>query len=299
MAGSSMRDIKRRIRSVTNIEHITNAMKLVSGAKLRRARNVFEKSQGYLHYITDNIDEFFVNADDIPSRYVMRGQELKRACYIIITSSRGLAGSYNTNVIKQAERGMREASANKAEDPALVCIGNRGSRYFSKRGYEIVSEYVEPPETVTFFEAREIAEPVLAMFEKGEIDEVVIVSTKFKTMIEQHAVMKRLLPFEPAEEGGGQPDAADAPKRKKDIDYDPGPEEVLHYLVPKYAEIMLYQAIIEAATCEHAARRMAMQNATDNANEMIGELDLSFNRARQAAITKEITEIVSGADAVK
>jgi len=296
MAGSSMRDIKRRIRSVTNIEHITNAMKLVSGAKLRRARNVYEKSQGYLHYITDNIDEFFVNADDIPSRYVMRGQELKRACYILVTSNRGLAGSYNTNIIKIAERAMQAGRTDGTEGPALVCIGGRGSRYFSKRGYNIISEYLDPPETVTFFDAREIAGPVIAMFDKGEIDEVVIVYTAFKTTIEQRAVMKRLLPFEP-ESGEGDQDGA--PKRKIDIEYDPGPEEVLHYLVPKYAEIMLYQAIIEAATCEHAARRMAMQNATDNALEMIDELDLSFNRARQAAITKEITEIVSGADAVK
>jgi len=287
-----MRDIKRRIRSVTNIEHITNAMKLVSAAKFRRARALFEKSQGCLGYITDNISELINEADEIPSRYIMQGQKMKKACYILVTSNRGLAGSYNANVIKAVEREAKQDLANGMEKPALVCVGGRGQNYFSRRDYEIVSAYLYPPEAVTFLQAREIAEPVIKMFDEGTIDEVVLVYTTFKNMIEQHAVIKRLLPFEL--EGG-----AEAPKRKKSVEYEPSAEEVLEYLVPKYAETVLYQAIIEASACEHAARRMAMQNATDNARDIIGKLDLSFNRARQAAITKEITEIVSGADAVK
>jgi len=294
MAGSSTRDIKRRIRSVTSIEHITNAMKLVSVAKLRRARNVYEKTQGYLHFITDDINELIGNAEEIPDRYLLGGREIKRTCYIIVTSNRGLAGSYNTNVFKAAEREMENDIEKGKESPLLVCIGGKGLNYFSRRGYEIFSEYLGPPESVSFTVTSAIAKPVIEQFDNNNIDEVVIVITSFETTMTQRAVAKRLLPFEPAEaeQEGGR-------KRKRQVEYEPGSEEVFNYLVPKYAEIMMYQAVVEAATCEHAARRLAMQNATDNANEMIGDLRLSFNRARQAAITREITEIIGGADAIK
>ena len=294
MAGSSMRDIKRRIRSVTSIEHITNAMKLVSAAKLRRARLVYERTHETLHYITDRIYEFIGVADEVPSRYILGSQEIRRTCYIVVTSNRGLAGSYNTNIIKMAERAMAEDAAAGKETPLLVCIGNKGNAYFSKRDREILSATTEPLENISFVSAAELVAPMLELYADGGIDEVVMIFTAFKSTMEQQARTQRLLPFEP--------EAAEAEKaagRRNQVEYEPGPEEVLAYLVPKYAEITMYQSITEAATCEHAARRMAMQNATDNAREMIDNLELSFNRARQAAITSEITEIVSGADAIK
>ena len=292
MAGSSTRDIRRRIRSVTSIEHITNAMKLVSSAKLRRARKIYENTQEHLRFVMDNINEFFGDIDDVQSEYLLGAREISRTCYIVVTSNRGLAGSYNANIIKKAERAVNTDHENNKEDPLLVFIGGKGRGHFSKRGYEIFSEYLGPPESVSFAAMAGVVKPVIALYDAGEIDEIVVVSTTFVTTVEQNAVMKRLLPFEP------NPDAAKT-GRKNHIEYEPGAEEVLGYLVPKFAEITLYQAVIEAATCEHAARRMAMQNATDNAREMIADLNLSFNRARQAAITSEITEIVSGADAVK
>ena len=341
MAGSSMRDIKRRIRSVTSIEHITNAMKLVSAAKLRRTRSVFEHTRGNLHYIMDRIHEFVSIADEIPSRYILGGHDINRTCYIVVTSNRGLAGSYNSNIIKAAEREKNADAEKGKEKPLFVCVGNKGHAWFSKRGHEILSVYADPLESISFAAASELMAPMLELYTEGAIDEVVIIYTMFQTTIEQHAVTERLLPFEPMEpkgvgaggasgagagqgggpkgdgssgaggaagasgvsagQGGGlspgeEPKAGD---RHNHVEYEPSPEAVLAYLVPKYAEIMMYQSIIEAATCEHAARRMAMQNATDNAREMIGSLELSFNRARQAAITSEITEIISGADAIK
>jgi F-type H+-transporting ATPase subunit gamma len=288
MAGSSMRDIKRRIRSVKSIEQITNAMKLVSAAKLRLARNTFDKTHESLVYITDGIDQLCGSALEIPSRYLADSREIKRSCYIIITSNRGLAGSYNANVIKMAEKEM----AGDAEKPLLVCIGGRGQRYFERHGQEILSEYLEPPEKMTFLDAKELAAPLIELYDKEEIDEIVIVHTMFVTTIDQYALAERLLPFAPRQDGGGG-------SVNKLPEYEPGPVEVFDYLVKKYAEIMVYRALVEAATCEHAARRMAMQNATDNAKEMTDNLELFYNRARQAAITSEITEIVSGADAIK
>ena len=291
MAGTSMRDIKRRIRSVTSIEHITNAMKLVSAAKLRRAKNAFEHIREYLHYVTDNIDALCARADELPPHYLAGGREIKRACCIVVTGNRGLAGSYNSNIIKAAERGMRESDASEKDKPLFACVGNKGRNYFSKRGFEIVSEYLDPPENISFAVAREFMAPVLKKYDEGEIDEIMIVYTLFKSTMEQHVTMERLLPFELKK---------NPPKPHKPLpEYEPGPAEVFNYLVPKYTEIMVYRALVESAACEHAARRMAMQNATDNAREMIDNLNLNYNRARQAAITSEITEIVSGADAIK
>ena len=294
MAGSSMRDIKRRIRSVTSIEHITNAMKLISAAKLRRAKNACEKLQDNLHYIASNIDELCGKEEELPRHLIASGREIKRTCYIVVTANRGLAGSYNTNVIKAVEQKISEDVSAGKEKPLLICIGSKGLGYFSKRGHEILSEYLEPPESISFADTREIVKPVLELYDNEEIDEIIIVYTIFVSTMEQHTQIDRLLPFEPKTDRETR-----AEKHKKLLEFEPTAQEVFKYLVPKYAEIMMYRALIEAAACEHAARRMAMQNATDNAREMIDNLNLFYNRARQAAITSEITEIVSGADAVK
>jgi len=287
MSGTQAQDIKRHIRSVKNIEHITNAMRLVSAAKLSRAKTVFEKTQEYLHYVTDSIDELFNSVEDIPSHYLLGSREIKKPCYVVITSNRGLAGSFNMNVIKAAESRMKKDS----ESPLLVCVGSKGRDHFLRRDYEVFSEYHSPPESVSFVSTREISKPIVALFDEGKIDEVVIVYTAFLSMLVQRVQIKRLLPFE----AKINPDVMQS---EKQVEYEPGAEEVFNYLVPKYVEIMIYQAIVESATCEHAARRIAMENATDNAHDMMTELELHFNRARQAAITREITEIVGGADAV-
>ena len=287
MAESSIQDIRRHIRSVKNIEHITNAMRLVSAAKLSRAKAVFEKTQEYLHFVTESINEIFNTVEDVPSHYLLGSREIKRTCYVIITSNRGLAGSFNTNVTKAAEKRMEEDS----ERPLLVCVGSKGRDHFTFRGHEVFSEYHSPPEDVSFVSTRGISKPIVALFDEGTIDEVVIVYTAFFSMLEQRVRSKRILPFEAKKDPG-------LLKTDKQVEYEPGANEVFDYLVPKYAEIMIYQAIVESATCEHVARRIAMENATDNANDMIDSLELHYNRARQAAITREITEIVSGADAV-
>jgi F-type H+-transporting ATPase subunit gamma len=283
-----MQDIKRRVKSVTNIEHITNAMKLVSAAKLRRAKTTFEKTGEYLHFVTESIEDIFNNSADIPKKYLEGNRDIKTTCYIVITSSRGLCGSFNSNVIKQADAEIKA----DPERPEIVAIGVKGRDYFRKEGYDICSEYMLPPENISFIETHDISVPVLNDYVDGKIDEVVMIYTSFVSTLEQRVKTVRLLPFEIKRN-------LDVMPMEKQVDYEPSTEEVFNYLVPKYVEIMIYSAIVESATCEHAARRMAMENATENANNMIADLTLFYNRARQAAITSEITEIVSGADALK
>jgi len=288
MAASNMRDIKRRIKSVNSMEHITNAMKLVSAAKLRRAKNTFEKTREYFHYVTESIEEIFNNANEVPSHYLKGNREIKNTCYIIMTSSRGLCGSFNINVIKEAAKEI----ADNPEKPVIVAVGTKGKEYFQKRGYDIHGEYLLPPESISFLETHEISKPIIDMYNAGKIDEVIMISTSFASALEQRVVKTTLLPFDIQRD-------PDIPKHEQQVDYEPSVGEVFNYLVPKYVEIMIYGAIVESATCEHAARRMAMENATENAREMIGELTLFYNRTRQAAITNEISEIVGGAEALK
>ncbi|WP_419821573.1 ATP synthase F1 subunit gamma [Anoxybacterium hadale] len=288
MATNNMRDIKRRIRSVSSMEHITNAMKLVSAAKLRKAKNTFEKTQEYFHYVTESIEEIFHHTNEVPSEYLKGNREIKSTCYIIVTSSRGLCGSFNSNIIKEAARQIAEDRGK----PVIVAVGGKGKEYFEKRDYDIFEEYMLPPESISFLETHDISKPIIDMYNSGQIDEVVIIYTSFVSSLEQKVRSVTLLPFEINRD-------PDFPRLEKQVDYEPSVEEVFNYLVPKYVEIMVYGAIVESATCEHAARRIAMENATDNARDMIGELTLYYNRTRQAAITNEISEIVGGAEALK
>lgn len=286
MAASNMQDIKRRIKSINSIEHITSAMKMVSAAKLRRAKVTFEKTTEYFHFITDSIAEIFNNASEVPNKYLEGSREINRTCYIIITSCKGLCGSFNSNVIRAAVREIGQ------EQPVIVAVGTRGRDYFRKRGKEIVAEYLAPPESISFLETREISKPIIELYDNGEIDRVVLVYTSFVNNLEQQVKTVQLLPFKIEK----NPEVL---RVEREVEYEPSVEEVFNYLVPKYVEIVVFGAIIESATCEHAARRMAMESATDNAREMLGDLSLYYNRARQAAITNEIIEVVSGSEAQK
>lgn len=261
-------------------------MKLVSAGKLRKARSLFERTNENAHFITKTIRDLFDADTEVPPDYLEGSREIKNTAYIIITSSKGLCGGFNTNVIKMAQSGMDELTG----EPVIFAIGGKGLEYFEKRGYSIEDSYLAPPESITFLEAKEMVGPLLEMYENGTIDEIVIVYTSFASAIEQKVVKERLLPFRieenPAKEG---------PNRH--VVYEPSTDVVFNYLIPKFVEMKIYSAVIESATCEHAARRMAMENATDNARDMLDRLNLNYNRARQTAITNEIIEIVAGAEA--
>ena len=296
MAGNSMADIRRRIRSIRSTEHITNAMKLVSAAKLRKARNTFDRTKEYFHYMTESISEIFHDAEAVPEKYLEGNREIVNTFFIIVTSERGLCGAFNANVI-------REAEAEIEDDPnrsVLIAVGSKGKEYFEKRGKYIHSEYLMPPEDISFAQTREIAQTVLGLKNAGFGDIIVMISTAFVNNLEQEVKSVQLLPFEVSDkEEYGVTDIDTHPydTKHREVEYEPSVDAVFNYLIPKYVEIMLYGSILESATCEHAARRMAMESATDNARDMLSQLSLYYNRARQAAITNEIIEVVSGSEA--
>ena len=271
-------------------------MKLVSASKLRKAKNTFEKTRDYFHYVTESISDIFYDANEVPERYLEGSRKIVNTCFIIITSERGLCGSFNSGVIKQAEIEI-EDDPNRS---VLIMIGTKGKEYFEKRGKYIHSEYVMPPENFSFAETKMIAKNVVDMYDKGVIDKVVLISTGFVNNLEQEVRSVQLLPFKMEKDDHiSTHDAVEFDTRERQVEYEPSIDEVFNYLIPKYVEIVLYSSVIESATCEHAARRMAMESATDNARDMLAKLSLNYNRARQSAITNEIIEVVSGSEAQK
>ncbi len=286
MATESIQDIKRRIKSVTSTERITNSMKLVSAGKLRKAKAIFEKTNENSHYITNTIGELFNSSSEVPQEYLKGNREVKTTAYIVITSGRGLCGGFNTNIIKEAQRDFDA----DWEPPVVVAIGSKGKEYFEKRGYNVQNSYLAPPESISFLETKELSRPIIDMYNNKEIDEVVLIYTSFISTMEQEVRNEILLPFEVEND-------PEIMSNSKFIEYEPSIEAVFNYLIPKYVETKIYSAVVESATCEHAARRMAMENATDNARDMLSNLNLTYNRARQSAITDEIIEIVAGSEA--
>ena len=286
MATESIQDIKRRIRSVTSTERITNSMKLVSAGKLRKAKAIFEKTNENSHYITNTIGELFNSGSEIPQEYLEGNREIKTTAYIVVTSGRGLCGGFNSNIIKEAQSDIDA----DWEAPVIVAIGSKGKEYFEKRGYEIQNSYLAPPESISFLETKELSTPIIEMYNNKDIDEVVLIYTSFISTMEQEVKNEIILPFKVEND-------PEIMTSSKFVEYEPSVEAVFNYLVPKYVETKIYSAVVESATCEHAARRMAMENATDNARDMLDNLNLTYNRARQSAITDEIIEIVAGSEA--
>ena len=286
MATESIQDIKRRIKSVSSTERITNSMKLVSAGKLRRAKAIFEKTNENSHFITNTIRELFNSGSEIPQEYLAGNREIKTTAYIVVTSGRGLCGGFNSNIIKEAQREIDS----DWEPPVIVAVGSKGKEYFEKHGYNVHSSYLAPPESISFLETKELSAPILEMYDNKEIDEVILIYTSFISTMEQEVKNEVILPFEVETD----PEFMTV---NKFVEYEPSVEAVFNYLVPKYVETKIYSAVVESATCEHAARRMAMENATDNAREMLDNLNLNYNRARQSAITDEIIEIVAGSEA--
>ena len=282
----STRDIKRRIRGVTSTTKITKAMELVSTAKLRRARIRLEESRPYYTTVLENIQNVLANTGNL-KHPLLDNREVKSTLYIVMASDRGLAGGYNSNVIRLAEVDIKE----RGLDAKIIAIGNKSRDYFKRRSYNVVGEFVGISEEPSFSHARKIGEIALELYKNNEIDEINVVYSHFVSTISQEPRILKLLPSEEVHEK--------TEKSMKITEFEPSTEEVLDYLIPKYIQSSIYGALIEASSSEQAARRVAMESATENAEEIIEELQISYNRARQAAITMEISEIVSGAEALK
>lgn len=283
---ASMRDIKRRKSSIQSTQQITKAMKLVSTVKLQRAKQNAEKSQTYFHCMYNTVHSILRRTQNLEHKYLKSGESGKKAV-IVITSNRGLAGGYNSNVIKLITQGEL---AN--EDLAIYAIGKKGKDALAKN-YEIRADYSDVIEDPVYAEAMKISKEVLSAFENGEISEIYLAYTGFKNTVVHIPTLLKLLPVEVSEEE--ETAQEDDPVM---MNFEPEDEEALNLLIPKYITSLIYGGMIEAIASENGARMQAMDAATSNAEEMIEDLTLLYNRARQGSITQELTEIIAGANAI-
>ena len=281
-------DIKRRIRSIKSTQKITKAMEMVSGAKLRRAQEKMMASRPYAGKLKEVLGRLIQGTGDFSHPLLTVPEEGKIGC-VVFTADRGMAGGYNVNIQRLAQHyvdGMEE------DQYELIVLGKKGRDYFRFRNYPIMQEYLNIGDVPTFMQAQELARQLMEWYADGTLSEIYLFYTKFGSAMHQIPTKIKLLPLETAGE---------KEEISEEIEYifEPSPEGVLGTLLPNYVEIQVYQALLESKASEHGARRTAMSSATDNAQEMIDKLTLSFNRARQAAITTEITEIVGGAEALE
>lgn len=283
-----MRDISRRIKSIKSTQQITKAMKMIAASKLRRAQEGVTAARPYAKKIQEVLGHLAANSQEYVHP-LMAEREVKKVGLVVVTGDRGMCGGYNANIIRLAE----QLTAELNKPVAYVAVGRRGRDYFRRRDRQLAEEVVSIGDNPTFIQSQELARRIMAMYNEGIFDEVHLVYTEFKSAMSQKPMTMKLLPVQAA---AGETGAA-----AKEIDYifEPSAAGVIDVLLPSYVETIVYRALLEAKASEHGARMTAMSSATDNAVEMIANLTLILNRARQAAITKEISEIVGGAAALQ
>ena len=282
---ASMRDIKRRRDSIQSTEQITKAMKLVSTVKLQKSKNRAESSKPYFNLMYDTISSILRKSGNLNHKYLKPGDSQKKAV-IAITSNRGLAGGYNNNIVKLISAEL------PAADTLVYAIGRKGRDGLQRKGFEIHADYSEVINEPLYRDAADITLELLDAFARGEIGEIYLAYTSFKNTVTHIPRLIKLLPVEM------EAQAEDSGKAQALMTYEPEEEEVLDSIIPKYMSSLIYGALLEAVASENGARMTAMDNATSNAEEMIEALSLQYNRARQGAITQELTEIVAGANAI-
>lgn len=280
-----MRDIKRQIKSVQNTKQITKAMEMIAASRLKRAQAAAVNSRPYAEKMREVIGDIAAGSRD-EVHPMLQAREIKKTGYLVITSDRGLAGGYNANLLRMVTRTI-ESKHKSADDYVLYVVGRKGRDYFKRRNMPIAGEVVGLPDTPRFLDIQSVAFAAVKQFEDGGCDELVVAFNEFISTVSQKPVEKRLLPLEEIKQDG----------QIESWEYEPSPEAVLAALLPKYAETLVFSAVLEAKASEFGARMAAMGNASRNADEMISGLTLQYNRARQASITQEISEIVAGANA--
>lgn len=284
----SLIDIRRRIRSVRNTQQITKAMKMVSSARLRRAQERALAARPYgmmLRQVLANVAQAASQSPDAAQNPLLAARPEQRILLVVITADRGLAGGFNANLIKLAQRFVDE---HRSHELSFELIGKKGRDYFRKRSRSIRGEHVDLFRVVRIEDAEKIANAIIDMFSKAEIDAVYLFVNEFKSLMASNLAAIRVLPIE-------------VPKSESipDYIYEQKPEELLCSLLPRYMKVQIFRALLESAAAEHAARMTAMDAATSNASDVIDRLTLYMNRVRQASITREIIEIVSGAAALE
>ncbi len=289
----NLKDIQRRISTVQSTQKITSAMKMVSAAKLRRAQQSVEKARPYALHMRETLASVAAGETDAENPLLVAHEAVKKLGVVIITSDRGLAGAFNSQVNKAANRFL--ATRDKEVDEiSLFLLGRKAGDYFKRRRPEQIQVKDLVGSAITYSQAAHIARQLAAAYENGELDEVVIVFNEFVSTLNQTAKIQQLLPIVSAAPPSDQEGEEAAP-----YTIEPDAQQLLATLAPKTLEVSIFQALLENQAGEHAARMTAMENATRNSEDLIEALTLQFNRARQAAITRELVEIVTGAQALE
>lgn len=283
---ASLQDIRRRIKSVKNTQQITKAMKMVAAARLRRAQEAAISNQPYAEKMYKVIADVASNAGSL-SHPLLDVRSEGRKLFIVLAADKGLAGAYSSNVCKEAVNSIKDKA-----NSTVFSVGRKSYEYFKSRGYTMGEAFVGFSERPHYKEGERIAHTIISLFETEEYNEVYLVYTKFISAISAEPRTVKILPFDAKEVKGTE-------RLSDEIIYEPSAEDVLGYLLPQYIVTMIYGALLQAAASELSSRMNAMSNATDNAEELISKLDLHYNKVRQAGITREITEIVGGAEALK
>ncbi|MCP9237562.1 ATP synthase F1 subunit gamma [Lewinella sp. JB7] len=298
---ANLKEVRERIRSVKNTQQITSAMKMVSAAKLRRAQQAITELRPYADKLDEMLRNILTNLEGDADTVFNKVRPVTGACVVVVTSNRGLAGAFNTNVIKAAEATIRQLGT--LSGPLdIICIGRKGAEYFRKHygkrdNVKVVTDFQSLFDDLSFDNTKEVPELIMQRFKFGRYDRVYIAYARFKNAAVQYATSEQFLPVE--EQVTEEVADANRSHYRADYIFEPGKEELLAYLVPSILETKFQAALLDTHASEHGARMTAMDKATENAQELLRELKISYNKARQEAITNEILEIVGGAAALE
>ena len=284
---ANLKDIRNRIKSVKSIQQVTSAMKMVAAAKMRRAQENMEKSRPYSSRLAELLNMLIPEIDRrlMPELNV---REVKKTLFVVVTADRGMAGAFNTNVLREAHKAIDKAGQENSE---IICIGKKSVGYFKNRNYPIAVEYIDFWNDLEYSYAMKIGDEIISRYINGAVDQVQIIYNRFVNVARQEIKNETFLPM------SYDPEARDSDYNPERL-FEPSKEAVVKTIIPRYLNTQIWQLLLESNASEQAARMLAMENATSNANDMIKDLKLQFNKARQTAITTEMLEIVSGAEAL-
>lgn len=297
MAGGQERILRGRIKSMQATKKITRAMELIAGSRIVKAQQRVQAAVPYSEQITEVVKDLAAAGGSSDSPLLLGRDEIRTTCYVVISADRGLCGGYNAGVQRAAE-GEIKADTLAGKDYRIVISGRKAESYFKFRNYNVAVAFGGFSDSPSYENAREIAQAAVAMYESGEVDRIELVYTRFITPGSQEVVLRPLVPLTAEAIEGGDGKAGSTDGSGGDYEFEPDPSTILDTLIPRYVEARVYAALLNAAASEHAFRQRAMKSATDNAEELINNLSIIMNRARQDAITTEIMEIVGGAEAL-
>ncbi len=289
---ATLRDIKQRIKGVKSTQQITKAMKMVAAAKLRRSQDAIINARPYARKIQNLLSDL-ISDDDINSNPLFFQRQVKSVAIIVVTADRGLCGAFNTNIIREANRFIEEEIIPEKLSYSLFCVGKKGKDYFSKRNFPVSDSFVGIFSSLDYSFAQRLSDRLINGFLNGEFDKVVVIFNEFKSIIQQKIVVEQYLPILV------KTSSEKSTNNETNYIYEPNRKSIFDFLVPKNLKAQMWRFLLESNAAEFAARMTAMDNATTNAKELIRTLNLKYNKERQASITKEILEIVSGANALK